>query len=89
MRLSCNLIRNEGVGKSVFHMAGSSIPDELVPDHAKQYLISEREGRELERELLEWKAMVAERQAKKKLNSESHSRREPWRSLYYKGGPGW
>ena len=67
MRLSCNLIPNNGPGNpSVFYMAGSAIPDELVPDHAKQYRISEREGRELERELLEWKAMVAERQAKKK-----------------------
>ena len=67
MRLSCNLIRNGGIGKpSIFYMAGSSIPDELVPDHAKPYRISEREGRELEKELLEWKAMVAEREAKKK-----------------------
>ena len=76
MRLSCNLIRNDGLGKpSVFYMAGSSIPDELVPDHAKQYRISEREGRELERELLEWKAMVAERQAKKKREeAEKHAK---------------
>ena len=67
MRLSCNLIRNGGPGKpSTFHMAGSYIPDELVPDHAKQYRISEREGRQLEKELLEWQAMVAERQEKKK-----------------------
>ena len=67
MRLSCNLITNGGPGKpSTYYMAGSAIPDELVPDHAKQYRISEREGRELERELLEWKAMVAEREAKKK-----------------------
>ena len=52
--------------KSTYYMAGSAIPDELVPDHAKQYRISEREGRELEKELLEWRAIVAERQAKKK-----------------------
>ena len=67
MRLSCNLIRNGGPGKpSIFHMAGSQIADELVPDHAKQYRISEREGRELERELLEWQAIVAERREKAK-----------------------
>ena len=67
MRLSCNLITNDGLGKgSTFHMAGSSIPDELVPDHAKQYRISEREGRELEKELLEWQAIVAAAGGEKK-----------------------
>jgi hypothetical protein len=67
MRLSCNLILNNGVGKpSTFYSAGESIPDELVPDHARPYRISEREGRELDREIKEWRAIVAERQAKKK-----------------------
>ena len=67
MRLSCNLILNNGVGKpSTFYSAGEQIPDELVPDHARPYRISEREGRELEREIKEWRAMVAEHQAKKK-----------------------
>ena len=51
---------------STFYTAGEAIPDELVPDHAKPYRISGREGRELYREICEWRAMVAERQAKKK-----------------------
>ena len=47
MRLSCNLILNNGVGKpSTWYSAGEAIPDELVPDDAKPYRISEREGRE-------------------------------------------
>jgi hypothetical protein len=67
MRLSCNLILNRGVGReSVFYSAGSTIPDELVPDHAKPYRISEREGRQLEKELREWREMVAARREKKK-----------------------
>jgi hypothetical protein len=67
MRLSCNLILNNGVGKpSTWYSAGEAIFDERVPDHAKPYRISEREGRELYREICEWRAMVAERQAKKK-----------------------
>ena len=67
MRLSCNLILNNGVGKpSTFYSAGEPIPDHLVPDHAKPYRISEREGAELYREIMEWRAMVAEREAKKK-----------------------
>ena len=49
MRLGCNLITNNG-RESTFHMAGSYIPDELVPEHAKQYRISEREGRKLKLE---------------------------------------
>ena len=76
MRLSCNLIRNSGIGKpSIFYMAGSSIPDQLVPDHAKPYRISEREGRELEKELLEWKAMVAEAGSEEKARG---GREEAW-----------
>lgn len=43
-----------------------SIPDELVPDHAKQYRISEREGAKLYREILEWRAIVAQRREKAK-----------------------
>ena len=81
MRLSCNLITNNGPGTpSVFYMAGSAIPDELVPDHAKQYRISEREGRELEKELLEWKAMVASaKRRKSERRQRSVGRRVPAR----------
>jgi hypothetical protein len=67
MRLSCNLILSGGLGKpSTFYSAGEAIPDHLVPDHAKPYRISEREGRELEREIKEWRAMVAARREKKR-----------------------
>ena len=67
MRLSCNLITNNGPGTpSVWYDAGQSIPDHLVPDHAKQYRISEQEGARLYREVLEWRAIVAERKAKAK-----------------------
>ncbi len=66
MRLSCNLITNNGPGTpSVWYDAGQQIPDELVPDHAKQYRISEAEGRKLYNEILEWRAIVAERREKK------------------------
>ena len=62
MRLSCNLIVSGGPGKpGTYYTAGESIPDHLVPDHAKPYRISEREGAELYREIKEWRAMVAER----------------------------
>jgi hypothetical protein len=65
MRLSCNLIVNNGLGQgSTFYDAGSPIPDEVVPAHALQYRISEREGAKLYREILEWRAIVAERRAK-------------------------
>jgi hypothetical protein len=67
MRLSCNLIRNNGLGKeSTFYTAGEQIPDELVPDHALQYRISEKEGAKLYREICEWRAMVAEKREKGK-----------------------
>jgi hypothetical protein len=67
MRLSCNLITNNGPGTpSVWYTAGESIPDELVPDHALQYRISEKEGAKLYREILEWRAIVAERREKAK-----------------------
>jgi hypothetical protein len=65
MRLSCNLIINNGPGmESTFFTAGESIPDELVPAHALEYRISEREGAKLYREILEWRAIVAERREK-------------------------
>jgi hypothetical protein len=61
MRLSCNLITSN---PSRFWTAGEPIPDELVPDHAKPYRISEAEGAKLYREVLEWRAIVAERREK-------------------------
>ena len=61
MRLSCNLITSN---PSRFWTAGEPIPDELVPDHARQYRISEKEGEKLYREILEWRAIVAERREK-------------------------
>jgi hypothetical protein len=67
MRLSCNLLLNNGPGKeSTFITAGTAIPDHMVPPHARQYRISEREGRQLEKELAEWRAIVAERREKAK-----------------------
>jgi hypothetical protein len=67
MRLSCNLITSN---PSRFWTAGEPIPDELVPDHARQYRISEKEGEKLYREVLEWRAIVAERKAKKREEAE-------------------
>jgi hypothetical protein len=67
MRLSCNLITNNGPGTpSVWYDAGQPIPDAIVPDHAKQYQISEAEGRKLYAEILEWRAIVQERREKAK-----------------------
>ena len=66
MRLSCNLITNNGPGTpSVWYDAGQPIADHLVPDHALQYRISEKEGAKLYAELLEWRAIVRERREKK------------------------
>jgi hypothetical protein len=66
VRLSCNLILNGRVGEpSIFYSAGSAIPDHLVPTHARPYRISEAEGRALEKELAEWREMVAARKEKK------------------------
>ena len=60
MRLSCNLITNSGPGTpNVWYDAGQPIDDHLVPDHALQYRISEKEGRQLEKELAEWRAMLS------------------------------
>ena len=79
MRLICNLITNNGPGTpSVWYDAGQSIPDELVPDHAKQYRISEKEGAKLYAEILEWRAIVAERRRRP-------SARRPRRSLGRRG----
>ena len=65
MRLSCNLITNHGPGTpSVWYDAGQEIPDSAVPDHAKQYRISEKEGAKLYAELLEWRQIVRERREK-------------------------
>jgi hypothetical protein len=67
MRLSCNLITNHGPGTpSVWYDAGQPIEDHLVPDHALQYRISEKEGAKLYAEVLEWRQIVAARKEKAK-----------------------
>ena len=67
MRLSCNLITNSGPGTpSVWYTPGEPIPDSAVPNHALQYRISEKEGAKLYAEVLEWRAIVAERKERAK-----------------------
>ena len=71
MRLSCNLITNNGPGTpSVWYTAGEPVPDHLVPDHALQYRISEKEGAKLYAEVLEWRAIVATRKEKARLEAQ-------------------
>jgi hypothetical protein len=62
MRLSCNLITADGT----FYSLGEPVPDAEVPRHALAYRISEREGRQLAREMREWREMVAAWREKKK-----------------------
>jgi hypothetical protein len=61
MRLSCNLL----LPGEVFYHCGESIPDHLVPKHALQYRISEAEGRQLAKEMREFREQVAARRAAK------------------------
>ena len=66
----------------MWYDAGQPIPDQLVPDHALQYRISEKEGAKLYAEILEWRAIVAERKAKKEREAkEERARRRPLRPL--------
>jgi hypothetical protein len=76
MRLSCNLIINQGPGKdALFYQAGEPVPDADVPAHALEYRISEREGAKLYREILEWQALVAAKREKAKEEAQNDRKR--------------